>query len=557
VIFPTSHKETLKFAQERVAECSISMGSRQALCQQYYQWVETGRASGVRALVNKLYAHLDNLASHLFSPSDLRFHIDFETPYDTDFLKKAEMASRVLTREWQRHDIDMIFASAVPPALQYGAAFICQNETFNGVTGRLVMPWNLGVYNETINNLDDQEAILETMFLTKSEVWRRISHLPDAEKLYKRIVTNARQQSGVGTGTSFFHQVLSTSTLDTSLTSTGNRIQSGGIVQLSNDPGYAIMGPDVAAEMIKFHQLYVVDDERGDWTTIQMVDPDVIIAPIFKRSNMFVKHRQPYSIIQPNYKQGYIWGRSEITDLIEPQNLSATWWDDIRRVMGTMYDKLLAFPGYDGLTDELYDQFRAQGYMGLPQGADVKDLTPKLPQEAFTAVEMLYRQMDAIAGFDNILSGQGQSGVRAGVHAETLTRNASPRLRDRSLLVERQCAAAADKTFALLQAKDASAYWTDANNPEPTQFLLSQLPDDIHITVDSHSSSPIYEEDHRELIAFGIKSGFITGETAIEELPFPSKDLLLARLKQQQEQHAKLLQEHPELLAKEVGKHHR
>jgi hypothetical protein len=135
--------------------------------------------------------------------------------------------------------------------------------------------------------------------------------------------------------------------------------------------------------------------------------------------------------------------------------------------------------------------------------------------------------------------------VRAGVHADTLLKTGSPRLRDRSLLIERQCAAAADDTLAIVQAKDATVYWTDADKGE-TDFLLSQLPEDRQIAVDSHSSSPIYHDDHAQLIAWGVKSGVLGPEDAIEDLPFPNKDQKLRRLKHRQEERQKLMVEHPE-----------
>ena len=139
--------------------------------------------------------------------------------------------------------------------------------------------------------------------------------------------------------------------------------------------------------------------------------------------------------------------------------------------------------------------------------------------------------------------------MRAGVHADTLMKTGSPRLRDRSLLVERQCASAADDTLAILQAKEARAYWTDAND-EKTDFLLSQLPEDRQISVDSHSSSPIYHDDHAQLIAWGVKSGVLGPEDGIEDLPFPHKDRKIARLKARQAAQQKMMLEHPEFFAK-------
>jgi hypothetical protein len=99
--------------------------------------------------------------------------------------------------------------------------------------------------------------------------------------------------------------------------------------------------------------------------------------------------------------------------------------------------------------------------------------------------------------------------------------------------------------LAIVQAKDATVYWTNPAKEE-TDFLLSQLPDDRQIAVDSHSSSPIYHDDHAQLISWGVKSGIITGESAIEQLPFAHKDLLIQRLKAHQKEQREFMLQHPE-----------
>jgi hypothetical protein len=78
------------------------------------------------------------------------------------------------------------------------------------------------------------------------------------------------------------------------------------------------------------------------------------------------------------------------------------------------------------------------------------------------------------------------------------------------------------------------------------------------VIVDSHSSSPIFKDNHEQLVAFGLKGGFVDGESAIEMLDYPQKDLLIQRFKErqkaQQEFMAKLHKEDPEAFAKLVSK---
>lgn len=560
MIIPDDPKRLIKFAQDVTEICRGSQNQRAASYRQYGQWLETGRANGGLALANMLYAHDDRLAGYLFSPVDLRFMIDFENHYGKTTLTQAEVAGRVLSREWERRNIDMVFGAGVKVALDYGASIIKFlvdsqiNETtgtreYQNISARLVMPWQFGVYNEAVDTLDRrQEAMVETAWLSRHEVWRRVAGLPDAEKLYTRVLAQGARNEGVSIPTSFMHQVLSTAILDVSLKN-ATTPSPGGIVQLSNDPSFAVMGPTVEAELFPFHELTVWDDERGDWTTIQWVEPDILIAPRLKRTNLFCPETLCYVKIQPNQVANYFWGRSEIVDLMMPQDFLTATLDDIKRIFGQQVDKLLAFPGYDGLNDELYGQFRSQGFIGMPPNSSVQDLTPQMPTDAMQIVSTILSLMDRVSGFPPILGGEGEPGVRAGTHADTLMKNASPRLRDRALLVERQCAEAGDAVLSALEAKNPQLFWTESGKEEESSFYLSQLPEDRRVAVDSHSTSPIFQDDHQNLLAFGLTHGLVDPVSGIEMLPFPNKDLILIRqaeaAKQKQALVEKLIQVDP------------
>lgn len=548
MMLPGTEKELIVFAQETTEICQISQAQRAAAYRMYGQWVETGRPAGGLARANMLYSHVDRLRSHLFSPSGLRFNIGYEWQHDKVDLLRAETAERVLNREWETSNIDLTFGNGVHESLTYGACLAKQLvATGSGgvsIGSRLVMPWNFGVYNEGINELDDQEAFNETVYLNEHEVWRRIRHLPDAQHLYRQIMSQGSKTSGVGVPTSFMHQVLSTATLDLSL-SNATQPQPGGIVALVNDPNFATLGPQTGANLIPMHELWVMNDETGDYTTIQWIEPGILITPRegIKRSNLFVPNASPYGLIQANSVAGYFWGRSEITDLMMPQELLSTTYDDVTRLMGIQFDKFLGIAG-SNLTEELYAAMRNAGFVTLETGATITDLTPKFPPEAMAFIALIKTTMQEISGFSNILSGQGDSGVRAGVHADTLLKTASPRLRDRALLVERQASMFADKTLSALQAKNDKVYWVDPKEPS-SDFLLSQLPEDRRVSVDSHSSSPIYQDDHEQRVAFGLKAGYIDPISAIEMsgLPAAQKDLLISRTKESQAAKQQQLQE--------------
>ncbi len=558
---PDDKGKVVKLAQEQIEICGVSAGNRGAAYQSYAQYIETGRSSGGLSLANTLFAHVDRLASHLFSPVDARFTIDFENLYPKNVLLQAEMAARIVTRGFGRRGLDTLMSDAVFQSLSFGASIIKLSgkaETFerNGksisqlkdVSGRVVPPWLIGVENESRNDFENQEAILETVYLNKYDVWRRIQHLPEAEKLYKRILSHSNKGGGPSLPSSFI-QVLSTSQLN--IQPQGSTPPSpGGIVQIAGDNGYSTVGPQVLTEVIEMWELWVKDDARGDWLMIQMIAPDILIAPLYKRVNEFCPDCLPYILVQPNVVPGYFWGRSEIVDLTSLQSALSETMDDFRRLIGLQYDGRYSFEGFDGDIQELYEDFRSSGYVGGRPGAKVTNQTPQLPAGALEYIKLIMSTMQDVAGFGNILSGQGESGVRAGNHANTLVKTASPRLRDRSLLVERQYATLGDRYLSYLEAKDGNQYYYDPEKPEETSFLLADIPDDRRVMVDSHSSSPIYENDHNQLAAFALKSGLIDGARAIDMLNLPDKDEAKREWKERQAAQAKLVQEHPEILTK-------
>jgi hypothetical protein len=133
------------------------------------------------------------------------------------------------------------------------------------------------------------------------------------------------------------------------------------------------------------------------------------------------------------------------------------------------------------------------------------------------------------------MSGQGEPGVRAGVHAQTLVRTSSPHLIKQASTLERQLADCGWLALRIMQAMDALIYTTADSK---TEFLLSQLPGNFQVQVDSHSASPAFAEDNRQVAIALARAGAIDSEDLIHMLHPPGAELLLARLKQRQKAQA-------------------
>lgn len=514
---------------------------RQAQAQAISTWLYVSAGEDGPALFNKIVPHIDKLSSAIFSPVDPRFAIEYENNYGLDELRKAEIAARWLTREFSSVDrsLDMLYASCVDYSLKYGAAVMKCGWGHDGMTARILPHWQFGVYVESQTDLDQQEAMCETTYMTAEELWRRIMHRADAREIYQRALAHAKKGAREDVRPSGLHNVLPPAQIGTGETADQGP-QGGGIVDVASTPMMPVVAPEIAAALIEAHELWVVNDETGDYTTIEIVEPDIIIEPRMMRRNRFFPHAHPYELVVINPQIGYAWGHSEVSDLVPLQRLLSARLLDVKHLMSLQYRRIRAFIGFSGNNDETYDQLNQTGWIAQEMpGAKVDDLTPPMPEGWTNEIEMISKMFDEMAGFDNVMSGRGEEGIRSGNHFQGAVRMASPRLRDRALRAERQYARFGEKMLWLAAEKDASAHWLDPKDLEgKTDFMLSQLQDDARVIVDSHSSSPIYEQDHANLAAFGLKAGAIDAADTIDMLPFPRRDTLRDKLEMRQQKAA-------------------
>jgi hypothetical protein len=566
---PDDDKGILTVARDLIDICDNGRGERL----EYYRFLnmvaESGRKDGTKSLLNLCYTVLDRLSAHLFSPTDIRFGIDFENAYDKQTEARASRTAKLLAHSWDLTGADLMFAKGVFESLKYGLMVMKQTVHQVGVDkipvykNSLLRPWQIGFYRPDITDLDEQPCLVETIPLTMPEVWRRVQFLPDARKLYAQIQASAMPGNGSEVASNFNHPVLLSGQIQFSQPT---RPVPGGIVGMGGPLSFSGPRAEIAAPTVLFREIWVWD--QHDYTTIQMIQGpaqgggDILIAPLMKASNLLVSGGQntglhPYTKIQPNSVDANIWGRSELADLYELQDWASMTADDIKKLFALQVDKVLAFVG-DGLTDEQYGNSKMAGYMNLGPGGAVNDLTPQFPATALPLLDKIVQFMEMICGFDNLLSGKGEPGVRSGAQANPMMKTAGARLKDRSLEVERQCAQAADLRLALMEHKDGRAYWTDPKKPEETAFLIGDLPKDRRVVVDGHTTSPVFADEHQGLILKGMQLGLVDKESAIESLPFQNKDVLIARIREGEEKQAALMknlqQTDPEAYAKVLEK---
>jgi hypothetical protein len=101
-----------------------------------------------------------------------------------------------------------------------------------------------------------------------------------------------------------------------------------------------------------------------------------------------------------------------------------------------------------------------------------------------------------------------------------------------------------------MQAMDAYVYTTGDSKIE---FTLHDIPEDFQVTVDSHSASPAFAEDNRQMAIALARAGAVDAEDLIRMLHPPGAELLLSRLRRRQKKQAEAAkEEHTEELIKDV-----
>ena len=537
------------WARDLIEQCEVSRPDRITTVGAYRAYYYNGSADANEAArYNKIYSHIDRLASFLYSADDIRFSITYDGILGEPWSERAMHCARVLNREYHLHGCDLEFADAVHWALIEGKTFIKTVWGHNGLESWIVHPQFFGVLREDIDGLDRQEAFVQTSYITPSELERQIINHPEYSRIKREIATTHKRtrEDERDPFTDTLRQIV-IGGLTPVQTNTATTSRSNVLITAPPAPN---LDPKVAKELVRIDELWVMDSKRQDWTTIRLIDPDIVLEGNNRLRNVSgVENEHPFIEVCPNRIDNYFWGASEISALAPLQDMLNRAINDVTRVTKMQAAPPKAFIGFSGITEQ---KWRA---LDVPNGwiaeenpnAKVERLAPDVPPELFQQIEKILNWFDEMAGFQPIMMGQGEPGVRAGSHAQTLLRTGSPRMRDRALLIERQGAAHGDFCFKMLQNKDADVYVSKLKE----KFLLKQLPPDYRIAVDSHSGSPVFADDIERKATALAKSGAISPSDYIMLTRPPHMDILIERADARAQQQAQFMAQHPELLLKQ------
>ena len=510
-----------QFYLDLIEKCLVSREQRKVDYASLRSWYLFGNGpDDVPALYNKIYPHIDQLTSFLYSAETTRFSINLGAAVPDEEQVKVPALTKALHDEWLNSNADQVFSTAVTWALDYNTTFV-KLVINNGIHPYMVEPACMGVLREDSPYSDRQEAIVQTYYITKSELYDRLYSHPQRESIVKRVMSTQHERTEVANG------------VQRIIMSQSNPTMYGNVnLDLSGNPNYKATVAEDTVEMI---ELWVWNDETKDYQVVTKADPNVIIYDRTGES-MFLKGELPFVQICPNPLYDYYWGASEVQRLVYLQQLRNKRMTEILDMLSKQVSPPTALIGFTGILDEKnFALNRAGGLLATDMpNAKVEKLAPTIPPDLFREIGEIDLMFEEASGIVSVLQGRGEAGVRSSGHASQLARLGSSRAKKRALVIEDSLEKLATLYLKCMQVYDKTHF----KDLDGRKFIAEQFTKDFVVKVDAHSNSPIFMEDSRKLAFELFQAKIIDKESLLDLIDPPMKQLLLERLKKMEAKQA-------------------
>ena len=579
---PTRNMEV--WSANLIAECTADKNERLERGATFRNLYACGDPSGQAAIYNKTRDSIEDVCAYLCSSTDLRFGVAFKNGGSALQRAMCHPIANELLDQSRASGLDETYEAATEWSLVLGKTFVKHNWSTAGLEPHLIMPEAMGVYRPDVDSLDAQEAFVFSTYITVDQFRLLIKDNPNRDKIYKQV----KQRMGVkqgDTGSPGQEAVMKQVILGGYQPYTGvggigsaQAQQARGIVQWLNGP-FPTFDAKVLASLVRLDELWVKDDDRAsrsgnrEWTTIYGVN-DIIIFGKEQRMNVFAEmydparvpglsepdeenplaFKQPFVEFCPNPVKGYMWGRSEIANLALLQWSINNRVNGINKLLRLQEDPPVAFLGGMAKDDKTKAKLTKPGgwfHDPDPTAKAPTLLAPNLPPGLYESLQENERMFDVMTGLTPTLQGQASPSVRSHGQTGQLTTNATPRFKKKSMKIERSIQQSAALVFDLLKAKSTELLtaWvmpSDKMPPElagklvdPTveppaegmkayQFYMYEVPDNLRITVDAHSSSPAFGQETEEKAILLKKANAMTTQRFIEAINPADADTIIA-----------------------------
>jgi hypothetical protein len=515
---PTNPVDREIFYLDIIQKCLVSREERKPDYAGLRSWYLFGNGPNEGpAIFNKIFPHIDQLTSFLYSAETTRFSINTGAAVPSQEQVKVPALTRALNDEWLNSNADQVFSSAVTWSLVYNTTFV-KIVMNNGIHPYMVEPSCIGVLREDTPYSDRQEALVQTYYITKSELYDRLYSHPKREQIVKRITTTQHERTEVSNG------------VERILLSQSQPEMYGNInLDLSGQNRYKAT---VAEETVEMTELWIWNDETKDYQVVTKAEPNIIVYDRPGES-VFLKGELPFVQVCPNPLYDYYWGGSEVQRMVFLQELRNKRLSEILDLLSKQVSPPTALIGFTGILDEKnFALNRAGGLLATDMpNAKVEKLAPTIPPDLFKEIDKIDAMFEEVSGIGNVLQGKGEAGVRSSGHASQLARLGSSRAKKRALVIEDSLEKLATLYLKCMQVYDPTHF----SDMDGRKFIAEQFTKDYTVKVDAHSNSPIFMEDMRQLAFNLYEAKVIDKESLLDLLEPPMKQLLKDRLKKMEE----------------------
>jgi hypothetical protein len=550
MIIPKSGRDLERFLKFIVDTCQQSREERKALYARRRRYFLYGSADGT-AVHNRLNAHLDLVASFLYSPDHAKFAVEPAEGAEDAVIEQTATLARYWNDLFRDSDLAYQYGDALLWSLVYEMMFIKLgfNEARGELYGVLVPPAAIGVYDEARPGLSNQPAFTHSYGIDFDEAVQRLYRAGLAQEIKRLDVKEAVEEEQEH---SPLHSIVVGGAWGASIT---DPVQGTVNVQAEPTPSYA---PAVGVPQCRWHEIYVWDDEHNDYAIFTMLEPDILLSDsrvtieILNRantgrpkpasgSNIFLPGEHPFIPVQPYGLFDYFWGVAHIERLIPLQNWTEKRIGEIRMLLARQVNPARFGSGIMGLTDEVMAAMSGPGGWAFEQipGAKIEELKPDIPPDLFAELKEINNMFLEASGLTQTLQGHGEAGVRGSSHARRLAITGSGRIRKVAIALEPSLAKLGELAIRLIMRNCDDKLRTARG----AEFVPAQVPADFRIRVSGHSHSPLFRDETKDDAIVMLKARAIDQESLIDILNPPNAQELKVRLRKRQQLQMQLLRE--------------
>lgn len=523
---PKEPLERLSFYEDVLRACTSTRQHRKEyykVLKNFYLFGSMGLLDDPTARYNKILPHLDQLKSFMYSQEAIRFDLELGESVNDSEKRKIPTVARQLGKEWKSSNTPNIASHCIRWSFVYGSMFSKSRWKKNGVQPFAVEPHNIGVYREDVMGLDNQEAVSHTYLITKSQL---------RNELVAGGRANIDQIMEMAQGSSHDDINATVGPVDRVIISAVSPNITGN-VDMWNQDFTGLYRPRVSEPLITMNELYIYNDEIGDYQVVTIMDPNIVVWDR-PNSRIFVRDELPFRQYCPVPAYDYFYGYSEVERLIPLQTMRNERMVDIRHMM-----KLQARPpktgiNFTGSQDEIAATLDSPAGLVIVDDptAKMEVHQPEIPEDLFREVREIDEMFGEMSGISAVNAGKGETGVRSAGHAAQLSKLGASRAKDRAMVIEDSLSAQATLYIKIMRRYDDRKYRAESVDNKPgEEFILAQFTDDFMATIDAHSSSPIFNEETEEKAMALFDRKAIDREDLLDQVTIPKRDLLKQKLK--------------------------